>query len=263
MLDQDSLPVVLICEENIIRKLPWLVTQRIVFFYVCTTAFLISFTTCVMQTTVFLCTFTGNAYKVISGANWILSYFSSRRVRRERRGWRRSSRLTRRSTWRKATCRGTWIKWWAFVSLRVHGAGVFWCRFNLFVFVCVSDYSGRAAHGADLRPGVSPQTEGKLPPETQRSAPQQRLATDSGPRQSGCTQRWVRQAWAFMRVVLSIESRIEKYWESIASRKKRHWDNQVCTGESAKSFLNMGFSFFFFSNRVHGGKKTLFFFQIW
>lgn len=206
MLDQDSLPVVLICEENIIRQLPRLVTQRIVFSYVSTTAVLFPFTMCKMQTTVFLCTFTGTVFKVISGANWMFSYFSSRRVRRERRGWRRSSRLTRRSTWRKATCRETWIKWWAFVSLRVHEAGVFWCRFNLFVFVCVSDYSGRAAHGADLQPGVSPQTEGKLPPETQRSAPQQRLATDSGPRQPGCTQRWVRRAWAFMRVVLrSIE----------------------------------------------------------
>lgn len=57
--------------------------------------------------------------------------------------------------------------------------------------LCLSDYSGGAAHGADLQPGIGPPSERKFPAEAQRSAPQQRLAADSGPRQSGRTQRWV------------------------------------------------------------------------
>lgn len=56
---------------------------------------------------------------------------------------------------------------------------------------CLSDNSGRAAYGADLQSGVGSEAEGDVPPETERSTPQQRCTPIPSPCQPGCTQRWV------------------------------------------------------------------------
>lgn len=63
--------------------------------------------------------------------------------------------------------------------------------FCFTMFSCVSDNGGGAAYGADLQPGVGSEAEGGVPPETERSTPQQRRTHIPSPCQPGCTQRWV------------------------------------------------------------------------
>lgn len=71
------------------------------------------------------------------GKKWQASFsFSSRRVRRERRGWRRSSRLMRRFTWRKAMFRETSIRWLASMFLLTI-LGRSKLSFYLTIFLCL------------------------------------------------------------------------------------------------------------------------------
>lgn len=96
----------------------------------------------------------------------------------------------RRFTWRKAMFRETSIRWLASILiLTVLGRSkisLYWTSFCVW-----SDNSGGAAYGADLQSGVSSEAARDLPPETERSAPQQRRTSIPTTRQSGCTQRLV------------------------------------------------------------------------